>query len=76
MTQMMVAIATGQAGHCATNLVEMARNTAQDHARTLHQVTVAMTARGSAATRRFPSAMTDLAKVCHCHVGGMHHYSF
>ena len=66
MTQMMVAIATGQAGHCATNLVETARNTAQDHARTLHQATVAMTVHGLAATRRFPSAMTDLAKVCSC----------
>ena len=66
MTQMMVAIATGQAGHCATNLVEMARNTAQDHARTLHQATVATTVHGLAATRRFPSAMTDLAKVCSC----------
>ena len=66
MTQMMVAIATGQAGHCATNLVETARSTAQDHARTLHQATVATTVHGLAATRRFPSAMTDLAKVCSC----------
>ena len=66
MTQMMVAIATGQAGHCVTNPVETARNTAQDHARTLHQATVATTARGLAATRRFPFAMTDLAKVCSC----------
>ena len=66
MKQMMVAIATGQAGHFATNLVEMARNIAQDHAPTLHQATVATTVHGLAATRRFPSAITDLAKVCSC----------
>ena len=66
MTQMMVAIATGQAGHYATNLVATARNIAQDHARTLHQATVATTVHGLATTRKYPSAMTDLVKVCNC----------
>ena len=66
MTQMMVAIATGQAGHCATNLVATARSIAQDHARTLHQATVATTVHGLATTRKYPFAMTDLVKVCSC----------
>ena len=66
MTQMMVAIATGQAGHFATNLVATARNSAQDHAQTLHQATVATTVHGLATTRKYPSAMTDLVKVCSC----------